>query len=139
MFYCCAAAGVAMAFNWNYVTSWGLAVLATLVGALFSVAVALLMGALSESRQQMMIWVFLVGNVFLVPVFLNAMEPILPDGLRSALPWIPTVADVILFRYACSVGSTVGQVLTQVGVLLVGSGVLLAALVWRVWLPRNRA
>ena len=139
MFYCCAAAAVSLAFNWNYVTSWGLAVMATLAGTLFGVAVALLMGALSESRQQMMIWVFLVGNVFLVPVFLNAMEPILPDALRSALPWMPTVANVILFRYACAVGATAGQVLTQLGVLLVGSGVLLAILVWRVGRQRVRA
>jgi ABC-2 type transport system permease protein len=138
LFYCCAAAAVALAFNWTYITSWGMAVLATLAGSVFGVAVALLMGAISNSRQQMMIWVFVVGNIFLVPVFLNAMEPILPDGLRSALPWMPTVANVILFRYACSVGATVGQVLTQLGVLLVGSGVLLALAVWRVKLPGNR-
>jgi ABC-2 type transport system permease protein len=131
-FYCLTSAAVAVLINWTSVMNWGLVIIGILCSTLFAVGLGLLLGIMLDNRQQMMIWAFVPANILLIPVFLNAMEPILPQAVASVLPWIPTVAQAIVFRYACSSGAPLGQTMLHLGVSLVGGLALLAAVVWKV-------
>ena len=131
-FYCLTAAGLALAFNRVYVANWGLAILAVLSGALFSVGLGLALGTFLDTLQQMRSWGFIPMAVLMIPAFLSIMDPILPPVIRNSLPWVPTAALAVLFRYACSRGATLAQVAFHLGVVLGGALLALALVVWKV-------
>jgi ABC-type polysaccharide/polyol phosphate export permease len=132
LFYCALVSFIVIALNWEYVVSWGIVLLAGACALLFSVGLGLLAGSFCENKQQLMVWSFLPAQVLLIPVFLTGMEPILPDALRSVIPWIPTVAQAILFRYAFSDGAIPSQVLMHLGVALGGAILTLALVALRI-------
>jgi ABC-2 type transport system permease protein len=131
-FYCLTAVGVAFAFNWAFVTHWGLAIVAVLSGTLLAVGLGLLLGTLFENQYQMMIWAMIPGYILLIPVFLSVVDPILPETLRAVIYWIPTVALSLVFRYSFSDGATLAQILFHLGIVLASAGLVLAAVVWKV-------
>ena len=132
LFYVLIGAVAAFVLHLNVVVHWALAILAVFGGTLFSVGIALLLGIMLKTRQQMMLWSFAIFQPLLIPVFLSGMEPILPAALKAALPWVPSVALATLFRYSFSNGAALSQILTSLTVVL-GSGVLILALVvWKV-------
>ncbi len=131
-FYCLTAAGVALALNQVYVANWGLALLAVLSGALFSVGMGLVLGTFLDTLQQMRSWGFIPMAVLMIPAFLSVVDPILPPPIRNALHWVPTVALVILFRYACSSGATLAQVAFHLGIVLGGALLALALVLHKV-------
>lgn len=92
LFYCLTAGGLVLAFHFPLVLHWGLAVLATVCGSLFIVALGLLLGSVFKVRQQLTLWGFILLNVLLVPVFLSVMTEILPAALVPVLTWMPGVA-----------------------------------------------
>jgi ABC-type Na+ efflux pump permease subunit len=130
--YCSLAAIIVLALNWEFIVSWGIAAVATLCALLFAIGLGLLAGIFCESKQQLMVWALIPAQILLVPVFLTVMEPILPDSIRAVLPWFPTVSQAILLRYAFSDGASLAQVLTHLGIALVGALIVLALVVWRV-------
>jgi ABC-2 type transport system permease protein len=130
--YCLTAIGVAFVFNWAYVTNWGLAILAVLCGTLLAVGFGLLLGTFLERREQMMIWTLVPGYFLLGPVFLSVVDPIVPQALRTAFSWIPTVALVLVFRDSFSEGATAVQILQHLGTVAVGAVAVLAIVVWKV-------
>jgi hypothetical protein len=132
LFYCLTGVGIALAFNWAAVTSWGLAILAVTSGALFAVGLGLLLGITLDSRQQMMIWSWVIGAVLVLPALFAGLAPFLPEALRTLLPWIPTVAMVRLFQFSLTDGVTLGQGLTPLSVVLACALLSLAVVAWRV-------
>jgi ABC-2 type transport system permease protein len=132
MFYCLTAIGVAFAFNWAFVTNWGLAILAVFCGALLAVGFGLLLGTFLERREQMMIWTLVPSYFLLGPVFLSVVDPIVPQALRTAFSWIPTVALVLVFRDSFSEGATAVQILLHLGIVAVSAGAILAVVAWKV-------
>lgn len=132
LFYCMLAAIVVLSVNWMYIVSWVLVVLSALCALLFSVGMGLLAGSFCENKQQLMVWSLIPAQILLVPVFLMGMEPILPDALRAAISWIPTVAQAELFRYAFSAGAPFIQVLASLSIALVAALLILALVAWRI-------
>ena len=130
--FCLTGVGIALAFNWAAVTSWGLAALAATCGALFAVGLGLLLGILLDSRQQMMIWSWVIGAVLVLPVLFAGLAPFLPEALRTILPWIPTVAMARLFQFSLTDGVTLGQGLIPLSVVLASALLSLAVVAWRV-------
>jgi ABC-2 type transport system permease protein len=128
--FCLTGVGIALAFNWAAVTSWGLATLAATCGALFAVGLGLLLGMLLDSRQQMMIWSWVIGAVLLLPALFAGLASFLPEALRTILPWIPTVAMARLFQFSLTEGVTLGQVLTPLGIVLASALLSLAIVAW---------
>jgi ABC-2 type transport system permease protein len=131
-FYCLTTIGVAFAFSWAFVTHWGLAIAAALSGALLAVGLGLLLGTFFDDRQQMTIWTLIPGQFLLGPVFLTVFDVILPETLRTVMYWIPTVALAKVFRYAFSDGATLAEVLFHLGIVVISTGLILAAIVWKV-------
>ncbi len=129
---CLLMTAVAVAFSWRYVVSWGLTLAATVSGILFAVALGLAMGIFLENKQQANSWMLILGNILLVPVFLSAMDPILPQVVREILPWTPMVSQALLFRYGFAGSAAAGQIWPALSIVLVGALILLALVGWKV-------
>jgi len=130
LFYCLFAAGIALAVNAAIVTQWWLAILATLGGALFMVAIGLLLGNLVEVRQQLGIWVFGLNFILMIPVFLYIMKDLIPAGVLQVFSWIPTVALSKVLRVSFSNQSSLALVGPELALIFSVTFVLLTALVW---------
>jgi ABC-2 type transport system permease protein len=130
LFYCLFAAGIALAINAAIVTQWWLAILATISGALFMVAIGLLLGNLVEVRQQLGLWVFGLNFLLMIPVFLFIMKDLIPAGVLQVLAWIPTVALSKVLRVSFSNQSSLALVGPELALIFIVTFVLLTALAW---------
>lgn len=128
-----AASGVLFAFNRALIVHWGLALLAALCGALFAVALGLLLGSLFDNPQNLNIWTGLVFIVILMPTFLlMTSTSSLPGLLQSVLPWIPSAALAQIFRVSFAGRIAWDIVLPNLASVLGGAMLLLAGVVWLV-------
>jgi ABC-type Na+ efflux pump permease subunit len=98
LFYCLTAAAVAFVLNLTLVNLWGLAVLAAVLGSLFTVALGLLLGSAIVNRGQLTLWAWILLAPLLGAPLLTILVDVLPRSLISALGWIPTVALSRLLR-----------------------------------------
>jgi ABC-2 type transport system permease protein len=131
MFYVTIVAAVAYAVNWAAITNWGLAVVAYLLCTLFTVGLALLMGVIFTSGQQMRIWFLVVIFVILLPGMFSR-EPLLAPWLKTILQWNPSSAILNLFTYGITQGVPAADLWLNVGILLVSIVIVFAAVVWKV-------
>ncbi|MFN2169172.1 MAG: ABC transporter permease, partial [Anaerolineae bacterium] len=127
--YCLVAMAVVLAFNYANIVSWGIVVLAVLVGALLAVGVGLWMGSAFETAQQIGAWSIIPILLLMVPVML-AMMGNLPAALESVLPVMPTIALGNLFLLSFSGSSTLARALPDLALVLVWSLPLYAAVIW---------
>ena len=127
--YCLVAMAVVLAFNYANIVSWGIVVLAVLVGALLAVGVGLWMGSAFETAQQIGAWSIIPILLLMVPVML-AMMGNLPAALESVLPWMPTIALGNLFLLSFSGSATLARALPDLALVLVWSLPLYAAVIW---------
>jgi len=121
-----------LAFNWVFVSNWWLALLGLLSGALLAVGMGLMMGIVFDNRQQLGTWTMIIFQPLLIPLFLSMIDPILPEGVRKALYWIPTATLSLLFRYSFTTGATMGQILTSLGIVVGSALLVFAFVVWKV-------
>lgn len=84
--------------NTALVTQWWAAILACLSGALFFVAVGLLVGTALESKQQMTLWGFLLMFAMLIPALLVTLGSFLKGWIVTLLSLTPSVALINLVR-----------------------------------------
>jgi len=131
LFYVLLGGGLFFALHWAYVTNWGLALLAFLGCAVFSIGLALAMGSFIRSQQHMLIWMLPVIFVLIIPT-LFSQEPNLAPGLRGIFSWLPTSALVRIFQFAMSSHAPVDQLLTNLSIALVSTALVYAAVVWKV-------
>ncbi len=127
LFYCLVGAAAVFAFNASRIAAWGPALLATVLGSLFAVALGLLVGSVIESQAQLQLWAWVLLVPLMLPIFLVLLEGLLPSPLIAVMKWIPTVALAKSYRAACAGLDQIGPELA----LVAGSTVLvLAAVVW---------
>jgi len=130
LFYCLIVTGIVFAINQALVTDWGLALLATVCGSVFGVALGLLLGSTFEVRQQLQLWALILILPLLLPVFLSLMDDILPAGVITVFHWIPTVALSKVFRASFSSSVPLAQFGPELA-LVAGCAVLvLVAVAW---------
>jgi ABC-2 type transport system permease protein len=122
--------GVAVAVNQRLVNHWGLMAIVAIPGALFSVALGLLLGSLLDSRQQLMLWAWVLLVPLTIPMFLSIMTDIIPDTLVMVFRAIPTVALFELFRMSFAGAVTAGDWGPRLLVLLGWTAAGLGAVVW---------
>ena len=131
LFYVVLTGGLFFALNWAYITNWGLALLAFLSCAMFSIGVSLALGSFVRSRQQITIWMLPIMFVLIIPAFFS-QEPNLAPGLKAVFSWLPTSALVRIFQFSLSSSAPLDQLMTNLAVAL-GSIVLVFAVVtWKV-------
>ncbi len=130
-FYILLSGGLFFALNWAYVTHWGLALLAFLCTALFSIGIALLLGVFVRNPKQMTLWMFPIIIVLLVPAFF-ASEPNLAGNLKAIFSWLPTTALVEMTQFSFSTHAPLSQLLTNLAIALGSTAVVYALVVWKV-------
>jgi ABC-type Na+ efflux pump permease subunit len=131
MFYAILGGAFALLLNRAYIVDWGLALLAFLCSALFSIGLALVMGSLVRSAQQWVIWAQPVVFLLIVPAFF-AQEPNLAAGLRAVLAWLPTTALTGIFGLAMSATVPPALFLRDLAVVLACIALVYATVVWQV-------
>ncbi len=114
-----------------YVTNWALALFAYLLCALFSIGLALALGSLVSTQQQMMFWMIPIMFLLIVPSFF-AGEPFLAPGLKAVIAWLPTTALVKIFKFSLSSHAPLDQLLSNLGIALVSIALLFGVVVWKV-------
>jgi ABC-2 type transport system permease protein len=133
LFYCITAAAVVLVINFSMVNQWGIAVLAVLGGALFTVAIGLLVGILFDHQGVMNMWLGLILILLIMPVFLEqTIGGRLPEAIAAIFPWLPSVAMAKLVRISLSNNLVLDQVAPNLGIMLGFAVLLLGAVVWRV-------
>jgi ABC-type Na+ efflux pump permease subunit len=121
------AAGVVIAVNNFIIVQWGLIAIAALCGALFSVAVGLLLGTVFETQQQLTMWTMIIIQPLLIPVFLTIMVDIIPAAAIQIMGFIPPVALSYVVRASFAGQIVLADVLPKLA-LVIGSTVLLLAI-----------
>ena len=131
LFYVLLSGGLFFVLNWAYITDWGLALLAFLGCAIFSIGLALALGSFIRSQKQMGIWMLPIMFVLIIPAFFS-QEPNLAPGLKAVFSWLPTSAMVRIFQFSMSSSAPLDQLLTNLAVALGGIVLVFAAVVWKV-------
>ena len=131
LFYALVGGGWFLALNRATVINWGLALIAFVFCALFSIGLALTMGSFVRSQQHMVIWMLPVIAFLIIPA-LFSQEPNLAPGLKAIFSWLPTSALVRIFQFSMSSGAPLDQLLTNVAVALGGIVLAFAPVVWKV-------
>lgn len=130
MVYGLSAACVAFAFNRVVVVHWGWAFLAAICGTLFGVAVGLALGTFFDNPQNLNLSAGLIFIVLLTPLFLGLAGSNQPELLSAITPWVPTVALSKVLRISFSRSVPLGDVLTNLAVVVGSAVLLLTAVVW---------
>jgi ABC-2 type transport system permease protein len=128
-FYLLLSGGLYFVLHWAYITNWGLAILAFLGCTMFSIGLALVMGSLIHTRQQMTIWMMPVISVLVIPAFFS-QEPNLAPGLKAIFAWLPTTAMIKIFQFAMSSHAPVVQLWTNLAIVFVCTALVFGVVVW---------
>ncbi len=133
IFYCLTAALVVFLFNAKVFVHWDIAILATVLGALFAVSVGLLAGTMVKNQATVNLWMGLMTLVLLLPIFLvRSTSSRIPAIVQTVASWIPSVAFHKLL--ACSMAGNLdgAPIWPNVAILVGAALVLLALVVWQV-------
>lgn len=93
MVYGLTAAAVVLLVSPRMVENWGLAALTIVAGALFAVALGLLLGLLFDNLQNLNLWTGLLFLVLIIPLILvNFNNPNWPEFIQTLFSYLPSVA-----------------------------------------------
>jgi ABC-2 type transport system permease protein len=123
-------AGLSLALNGIYVTIWGWVLLGFFLSALFAIGLALLLGSLVPSGQQLTLWMLPVVIIFIIPAFF-ADEPNLAPGLKSILAWLPSTALSNVLGYSVSDEVLPVSLLMNLAIVLVSILLVYGLVIWR--------
>ena len=132
LFYCVLGMGIVLVLNYNLIIQWWLAILATMCGSLFAVALGLLLGTLIETRQQFTLWSWVLIVPLLIPTFLSIMTDLLPGWLLGVFQWIPSVALFRVLRVSTSNQAQFGLYGPRLALMLAYAVLVLALVAWRI-------
>jgi len=131
LFYVLLTGGLFFALNWPHITNWGLALLGFLLGALFSIGLALAVGSLARTPQQLAIWLAPVMILLLVPSILAGFSNLAP-GLKAIFSWLPTTALVNIIQYSFSSSAPMGQLISNLAIVVVSTVLVFMVVAWKV-------
>ncbi len=131
-FYILVTAAIVYIIYWTGVVNWGLTLLFVLGSGLFSVGLGLLLGLIFKNQQEMTGWLSLTivvisGSIFVVLIGLE-----MPAWLDTLIHWLPSVALAKIFWASFSTQAQIAQVLRNLGIVLVTSGILYGFVIWQV-------
>ena len=125
---------IALIFNWSLIQHGWLFLLTGLLGALFSIALGILLGVKIETRQQLILyaWFFLIPLFF--PMILSLMDDLFPEWLVAIFRWVPTSAMFRVFRTSMAGTTPVKYFLPQLLSVVVVAALLF---IFDTWLVRR--
>jgi ABC-type Na+ efflux pump permease subunit len=131
LFYVVLTGGLFFALNWIYITNWGLALLGFLLCALFSIGLALAVGSLARTPQHLALWLAPVMILLIVPSVFAGFSNLAP-GLKAIFSWLPTTALVNIIQYSFSSSAPLGQLVTNLAIVVVSTALVFAVVAWQV-------
>jgi ABC-type Na+ efflux pump permease subunit len=131
LFYVLLTGGLFFALNWIYITNWGLALLAFLLCAMFSIGLALAVSSLIQTPQQMALWLPPIMILMIVPTVFAGFSNLTPS-LKAIFTWIPTTALVEVFQFAMSSHAPVDQLVFDLAIILVSIALVFTVVIWKV-------
>jgi ABC-type multidrug transport system permease subunit len=131
--YSAVGAGTMILLNRGWMGDWPVTFLAVFVGALFLVAVGLLMGSVFQTMMQVNTWSSIIMLIILSPTWFTVFQ--LPAALNTFVQIIPTYYLADLLNRSLSGNLAWSPVATDFGVLL-GSLILTFGLV--IWILRRQ-
>jgi ABC-type Na+ efflux pump permease subunit len=131
LFFVVLTGGLFFALNWVYIVNWGLALLAFLLCAMFSIGLALAVSSLVHTPQQLALWLAPLMILLIVPTVFAGMTHLAP-GLRAIFTWIPTTALVEVFQFAMSSQAPLDQLVFDLAIILVSITLFFALVVLKV-------
>lgn len=93
----------------HLILRWELAILAAILSTLLMVAVGLLLGSVVKVSAQLQLLAWFVALPAFLPVFLVALEGLVPSGVVAVMNWIPTVLLAKIFRLSLTPNATVAH------------------------------
>ncbi|MBN1889600.1 MAG: ABC transporter permease [Thermoflexales bacterium] len=132
LFYGLSSAAVALALNSVLIIHWLLVILTAILGTLLAVALGLVLGTLIETRQQLMLYAWILIAPLMLPPFLSLMEDLLPAWLIAVFHWIPSVAMFRLLLVSFSNQAEFGLYGSRLALLLASAVLVLAVVAWLV-------
>lgn len=130
-FYILVIGGLALALFSRYIVNWALVLPVFLGYALLAIGLGLLVGSLIKSMKQLGVWMLVLMLLLMIPP-LFYMSPNLKAGIRLVFTWAPTSALASLFRYSCTTGATLTQILTNLAVATVSIVIVFGLVFWKV-------
>ncbi len=130
-FYILVIGGLALALFSRYIVNWDLVLPVFLGYALLAIGLGLLVGSLIKSMKQLGVWMLVLMLSLMIPP-LFYMSPNLKAGIRLVFTWAPTSALASLFRYSCTTGATLSQILTNLAVATVSIVIVFGLVFWKV-------
>ena len=112
-------------FRYVIVHFW-LALVIGFLGALFSVALGLLLGILVDTRQQLILWAWVGIVPLFLPMMLSFMDDLLPNRIIQILKWVPSSAMMRILRSSMVGFPKVEKFLPQLAILVFSSLLILA-------------
>lgn len=131
LFYMLLTGGLFFALNWIYFTNWGLALLAFLLCALFSIGLALAVSSLLETPQQMALWMPPLMILLIVPAVLAGMFHLAPS-LKRIFSWLPTTAILELFQFSMSSRAPIDRLLFDLFIVVLSTALVFAVVAWKI-------
>jgi len=131
MFYILLTGGLFFALNWIYVTNWGLALLAFLLCAMFSIGLALAVSSIIQTPQQMALWLAPIMILLIVPTVFAGFSNLAPS-LKAIFSWLPTTALVEVFQFAMSSHTPVDQLVFDLAIIVGSIALIVTVVVWKV-------
>jgi ABC-2 type transport system permease protein len=132
LFYASVVVAVTLAVSHRLITQWWLTACTALCGALFAIALGLLLGSLIETQQQLMVWAWMVIIPLFLPVMLSVLRDLLPAWLQAIFQWIPSVALFRALRVSFANRSSFALYGPPLALILAWTATLLTLVAWRV-------
>jgi ABC-type Na+ efflux pump permease subunit len=131
--YCLSGAVVIFAFNTGLIVQWGVAILATALGALLAVAIGLLLGITIQVVQSLRMWVItVIVPFFVLPVAVSFMAMDLPPAVNAVVRWFPSVGLSRLFILSMTDSAQFAEWGPDIALVLGATVVILAIVAWRI-------
>ena len=129
-FYIALAGGLAVLLNRAYVIHWSLVLLGFACSALFSIALALAIGAFVQTPVQFALATQPIVFLLIVPAFF-AHDPNLAAGVKTVISWLPATALSHLIGLGMSSPAPLNQLGRDLAVSLSSTFLVYALVVWK--------
>ncbi|MBN1137270.1 MAG: ABC transporter permease [Anaerolineae bacterium] len=128
LFYSLLLSGLILLLARGWTGDWPVTLVVVVLGALFAVAVGLLMGGLFRTTNQVNTWSTIVVLAIMAPSWTTMIDS--PPAMETALRLVPTYYLGHALQLSLAGQATVGSVWLDLAVLAGATALLVAAVVW---------
>ena len=115
--------------NGQFVLHWWAILIAMLAGAFFNVSIGLLLGVALTDQKQINLWGFIIFQPFIITMIVGMFEPI-PDTIRGAMRWFPTVAMGRAASQSITASVDLGSYFLSILVMIIWGAAFFAVTAW---------